>query len=132
MPTTMATRVAITPLRSPATQPQLSAMATIAKCPKQRLQNSRIAEAITALPMSAIFVDREDEDIMRADAFNLSRTEWIELIDLWIFNETDRAILKRRLLDGRTYEQLAEEFNYSDRQIKTRVYKAEKQLFKHI
>lgn len=82
--------------------------------------------------MIAIFVDREDEDIMRADAFNLSRTEWIELIDLWIFNETDRAILKRRLLDGRTYEQLAEEFNYSDRQIKTRVCKAEKQLFKHI
>ena len=82
--------------------------------------------------MSAIFVDREDEDIMRADAFNLSRMEWIELIDLWIFNETDRAILKRRLLDGRTYEQLAEEFNYSDRHIKTRVYKAEKQLFEHI
>ena len=82
--------------------------------------------------MSAIFVDMEGDDIMRADAFNLSRAEWVELIDLWIFNETDRAILKRRLLDGRTYEQLAEEFHYSDRHIKTRVYKAEKQLFKHI
>ena len=82
--------------------------------------------------MSAFFVNMEGDDIMRADAFNLSRTEWVELIDLWIFNETDRAILKRRLLDGRTYEQLAEEFNYSDRHIKTRVYKAEKQLFKHI
>ena len=84
------------------------------------------------MPISAIYVDMEGYDIMRADAFSLSRKEWIELIDLWIFNETDRAILKRRLLDGRTYEQLAEEFNYSDRQIKTRVYKAEKQLFKHI
>ena len=84
------------------------------------------------MPMSAFFVDMEGDDIMRADAFNLSRAEWVELIDLWIFNETDRAILKRRLLDGRTYEQLAEEFNYSDRHIKTRVYKAEKQLFKHI
>ena len=84
------------------------------------------------MPMSAIFVEMEGDDIMRADAFSLSRTEWVELIDLWIFNETDRAILKRRLLDGRTYEQLAEEFNYSDRHIKTRVYKAEKQLFKHI
>ena len=82
--------------------------------------------------MSAFFVDMEGDDMMRAVAFNLSRTEWVELIDLWIFNETDRAILKRRLLDGRTYEQLAEEFNYSDRHIKTRVYKAEKQLFKHI
>ena len=84
------------------------------------------------MPMSAFFVDMEGDDIMRADAFNLSRTEWVELIDLWIFNETDRAILKRRLLDGRTYEQLAEEFNHSDRHIKTRVYKAENQLFKHI
>lgn len=84
------------------------------------------------MPMSARFVDMEGDDIMRADAFSLSRAEWIELIGLWIFNETDRAILKRRLLDGRTYEQLAEEFNYSDRQIKIRVYKAEKQLFKHI
>ena len=74
----------------------------------------------------------EGDDIMRADAFSLNRAEWIELIDLWIFNETDRSILKRRLLDGRTNEQLAEEFNYSDRQIKTRVYKAEKRLFKHI
>ena len=82
--------------------------------------------------MIAIFVDMEGDDIMRADAFSLSRAEWIELIDLWIFNETDRSILKRRLLDGRTYEQLAEEFNYSDRHIKIRVYKAEKQLFKHI
>ena len=82
--------------------------------------------------MSAIFVDREDEDIMRADAFNLSRREWVVLIDLWIFNEIDRAILKRRLLDGRTYEHVAEEFNYSDRHIKTIVYKAVKQLFKHI
>ena len=84
------------------------------------------------MPMSAFFVDMEGDDIMRADTFSLSRAEWIELIDLWIFNETDRAILKRRLIDGRTYEQLAEEFNYSDRHIKTRVYKAEKQLFKHI
>ena len=84
------------------------------------------------MPMSANFVDMEGDETMRADAFNLSRTEWGELIDLWIFNETDRAILKRRLLDGRTYEQLAEEFNYSDRHIKTRVYKAEKQLFKHV
>ena len=82
--------------------------------------------------MSAIFADMEGDETMRADAFNLSRAEWVELIDLWIFNETDRAILKRRLLDGRTYEQLSEEFNYSDRHIKTRVYKAEKQLFKHI
>ena len=62
----------------------------------------------------------------------LSRSQWENLIDEWIFNEEHRKMLKRNLLDGRTYEQLAEEFNYSDRHIKTRVYKAEKQLFKRI
>lgn len=30
----------------------------------------------------------------------LSRSELSLLIDEWIFNERDRAILKRRLLDG--------------------------------
>lgn len=33
---------------------------------------------------------------------NLSRSEISHLIDEWIFNERDRAVLKRRLLDGVT------------------------------
>ena len=43
----------------------------------------------------------------------LSRTEWENLIDEWIFNERDREILKRRLLDGLTYKELQDEFNLS-------------------
>ena len=42
---------------------------------------------------------------------DIPRSEWERLIDEWIFNERDRAILKRRLLDGKTFEQLAEEFD---------------------
>jgi len=53
----------------------------------------------------------------------LSRTEIDSLIDEWIHHERDRRILKRRLLDGRTYEQLASEFDMSVRQIKSIVYK---------
>ena len=41
-------------------------------------------------------------------SFDLSRSELEKLIDEWIFREKDRAILKRRLLDGITYETLAE------------------------
>ena len=41
----------------------------------------------------------------------LSRSQWENLIDEWIFNEEHRKMLKRNLLDGRTYEQLAEEFD---------------------
>lgn len=54
------------------------------------------------------------------------------LIDEYIHSERDRAILYRRLVDGICYEPLAEEFDMSDRQIKTIVYRCEKELYKHI
>lgn len=63
---------------------------------------------------------------------DLSRSEVSHLIDEWIFNERDRAILKRRLLDGITYERLAEEFDLSVRQTKNIVYKSQEKLFKHM
>lgn len=53
------------------------------------------------------------------------------LIDEWIHSERDREILKRRLIDGITFERLAEEFDMSPRQIKNIVYTQEQQLFKH-
>ena len=40
------------------------------------------------------------------------------LINESIHSERDRAIMKRRLIDGLTFEQLAEEFNMSARQMK--------------
>lgn len=64
--------------------------------------------------------------------FDLSRSELSALIDEWIFNERDRKILKRRLLDGICYEPLAEEFNLSVTQIKDIVYRSQKTLFKRI
>lgn len=64
--------------------------------------------------------------------FDLSRSDLEYLIDEWILSERNRAILKRRLLDGICYEPLAEEFELSVRQIKNIVYKCEDRLFKHI
>ena len=46
------------------------------------------------------------------DAVDLSLDEWNNLIDQYIFVDEHRKILKRRLLDGLTYNQLAEEFNF--------------------
>lgn len=63
---------------------------------------------------------------------NLSRSEVSNLIDEWIFNERDRSILKRRLLDGVIYDKLAEEFDLSVRHVKHIVYKGEEKIFKHI
>lgn len=63
---------------------------------------------------------------------DLSTTDICRLIDEWIHNERNRAILKRRLCDGICYEPLAEEFDLSVKQIKTIVYKSQKILFKHL
>lgn len=64
----------------------------------------------------------------RLEASGLSRSAAEKLIDEWIFNERDRAILKRRLLDGVCFEPLAEEFNMSVRQIKKIVYRGTERL----
>ena len=69
---------------------------------------------------------------VKAEEFELSRSEWENKIDQWIFNETDRKMLKRRLLDGIVFEKLAEEFELSTQQVKLRIYKAQERLFKHI
>ncbi len=45
------------------------------------------------------------------------RSYYEHLIDEWIFNERDRNIMKRKILDGITYEKLAEEFDMSVRGI---------------
>ena len=61
-----------------------------------------------------------------------SRSTVSAAIDEWIFNERDRAILKRRLLYGICYEPLAEEFGLSVDRIKQIVYKSQTKLFKHL
>lgn len=54
------------------------------------------------------------------------------LIAEHIHSERDRNILCRRLIDGITFEKLAEEFVMSPRQIRTIVHKQENILFKNI
>ena len=54
------------------------------------------------------------------------------VISEYIHNERDRRILERRLVDGLTYERLAEESDMSVRQIKSIVYRESAKLFKHI
>ena len=64
-----------------------------------------------------------------------SRSELESLVDEWIVgrnSERNRAIIKRRLLDGITFERLAEEFDLSVRQVKNIVYHCEDRLSKHI
>jgi len=55
-----------------------------------------------------------------------------ELIEEHIHSERDRRILERRLIDGITFERLAEEFQMSVRQTKTIVHKNESVLFRKL
>lgn len=68
----------------------------------------------------------------KMENYDLSRSEWENYIDEWIFSERDRAMLKRNLLDGRTYEQIAEQFDMSTRQVARLIPKLQEKLFKRI
>ena len=65
----------------------------------------------------------------------ISRSQLENLIDEWIVGknaERNRKILKRRYIDGVKYEDLADEFELSVRQVKNIVYKSERRLLIHI
>jgi len=55
-----------------------------------------------------------------------------ELIAEYIHSERDRRILERRLIDGLTFERLAEEFDMSVSQMKRIIQKNSRELFRHI
>lgn len=61
-----------------------------------------------------------------------SNSEIREIIAEWVHSERDRKILERRLIDGLTFEKLAEEFDMSERQMKNIVYRTQEQLFRHL
>lgn len=51
------------------------------------------------------------------------------LIREHLHSERDRKLLSRRLIDGRTFEQLAEEFDLSVSQVKRIIYRESEPLF---
>lgn len=61
-----------------------------------------------------------------------SNSEIRQAIDEWIHSERDRRIMVDRLINGYTYEKLAEIHDLSVRQIKNIVYKEEDKLFKKL
>ena len=70
-------------------------------------------------------------EVKNGEDREISTSDVNRLIDEWIFNERNRAILKRRLIDGIKFEKLAEEFDLSVRQTKNIVYRGEKKIFRH-
>ena len=64
----------------------------------------------------------------------LSRSQLNTLINDWIFSARDRKILRAKLLEGVTYEQIAEDLRpqMSPRQVKRIVARCVEELKSHI
>lgn len=58
-----------------------------------------------------------------------TNSEIRNIIDEWIHSERDRKILYRRLIDGLTIEELAEEFDRSPRQMQRIINKLQTIVF---
>ena len=69
---------------------------------------------------------KEDLHIERRD-----RYEWLDLIDRWIFDERDRKMLVRVLLDGASVESCQKLVGLERRQTQRRFDKAMTQLAQH-
>ena len=54
---------------------------------------------------------------MKYDYSILTNRQWNKLIDDWIFSERDRAILKRRIISDKSYDEMAEMFELSKIQL---------------
>lgn len=66
---------------------------------------------------------------------DVGRSGMNALIEEWVIGnhaERDRAILKRRLLDGVCLEPLAEEFQLSVTQVKRVIRRRSEQVFRHL
>lgn len=67
--------------------------------------------------------------------YNITRDELEKVIDetviLHTHAERNRKILKRRLIDGLTHDELAEEFDLSIQAIQKILYKYETKVFSH-
>jgi Mor family transcriptional regulator len=66
---------------------------------------------------------------------NISNAELYDIINNWIKGRMayrNRQILVDRLIEGMTYEAIAEKYDMSVRQIKNIVYKNEYTIYRHI
>lgn len=68
---------------------------------------------------------------MKTDISGCSNAEICCQIDLWIHSERDRAMLRRRLVDGIGIERLADEFSLSVSQTKRILKRAITELNNH-
>lgn len=83
------------------------------------------------MPRDRIYHIKE-EMTGREDRIEYSNSQIAEVIDEYIHSDRDRGIMKSRLIDGWTYERIAEYYDMSDRHTKRIVYRCEEVIFRHL
>ena len=73
---------------------------------------------------------KDQQDIIRK--YNMPWSSLALVIDEWIYNERDRKMMKRKIHDGISFEQLALEFDLSVTQSKSIIYRGMAELDRHI
>lgn len=68
----------------------------------------------------------------REEVIEYTNSSVARIIDEYIHSERDRAIIKRRLIDGVSIERLAEEFDRSPRAMQRKVAKLQAAVFLHM
>lgn len=76
--------------------------------------------------------DKSLKEKSEGEMIDYSNSQISDLIDDYIHNARNRAILKDRLIDGLTYEKIAEIYDMSYQQIRTIIYKEQEKIFRHI
>lgn len=72
------------------------------------------------------------------DLDDVTNEDIAQAIDSWIHSERDRIILKKRLIDGYTFQRISDhlhdehEIELSVRQLKNIIPRLEEKLFRHI
>lgn len=69
---------------------------------------------------------------MDIERYRKDRYELEDIIDRWVFDEATRGILKRKLLDGISYERIAEEFDVSTKTVQNKFYKGMQAVIQHM
>lgn len=63
--------------------------------------------------------------------WNKSVSQLNNVINEWIFDETHRDIVRRRLLNGESFEQISESHNLSYERVREIYYEERAQIFIH-
>lgn len=72
------------------------------------------------------------QGLRTCEKVNYRNSDAARIIDEYIHSERDRAIIKRRLIDGVSIERLAEEFDRSPRAMQRKVAKLQAVVFLYL